>query len=653
MLKIVLKRIFKPGICLWYVIAAASLLAQPDDTRLQGDGRSRLGYAIRSQRSIDNPDTAEFKRSGDNASEDVALNKTGAPPEITIRSSLWKSWWSYALYAAFALGLLYAVRRYELNRQRLKHNLELEQIELAKYKELDRLKSRFFANISHEFRTPLTLIKGPIERWLPKMVEAEMQRDFEMTQRNSRRLLLLINQLLDISRLESGKMKLQARPENIIELTRRLTMAFESLASVKEIELRFTAPEKSLPVYLDGGHYEKIITNLLSNALKFTPSRGIIEVEVVGQRNGETENRRWGEKKTASASVDSEKGECVYIKIRDTGVGIHAECLPHIFDRFYQVGDSYAKEPAPLDKDGNENQKSCAEHYPTGQGSGIGLALTKELVELHHGEISLESEVGKGTEFTIRLPLGKAHLKPEEIEERRARGEERMSDFDDLALALANDASPRRDEQMTDGTQVLPHGKVQMTGGACLTDKAKMTAKPNDKQIILIVEDNPDMRAYIREILVHSYQIVEAADGKSGFGKAVEIIPDIIISDVMMPEMDGFQFCEKIKTDERASHIPVILLTAKSSGKSKLEGLETGADDYLIKPFDAAELKVRVKNLIEQRRKLRERFRQEITLEPKEIAITSADAKFLQRIIDKVEQNIEETDFGVTELSNA
>ena len=234
--------------------------------------------------------------------------------------------------------------------------------------------------------------------------------------------------------------------------------------------------------------------------------------------------------------------------------------------------------------------------------------------------------MGKGTEFTIRFPVGKDHLKPEEIV----------------------DVSP---PSKIKGDVTIPIFPEEINEEKLELSSNKETTPSQDNTIALIVEDNPDMRSYIRELLVQSYKVMEAADGQDGFEKATEIMPDIIISDVMMPEMDGFQFCEKIKTDERTSHIPVILLTAKSSGESKVEGLETGADDYLIKPFDSSELKVRVKNLIEQRRKLRERFRREITLEPQNIAITSVDAKFLQRVIDAVEKHIE-SEFGVAELSN-
>jgi signal transduction histidine kinase/ligand-binding sensor domain-containing protein/DNA-binding response OmpR family regulator len=518
------------------------------------------------------------------SNSDGVWNEQGISVKITILPPWWKTWWAYFSSAIIILATVYALRRYELSRQRFKHQMELEHLEAEKLQELDRMKSRFFANISHEFRTPLTLIKGPVEHWLPKMEQPDMRQDFQMTQRNTNRLLRLVNQLLDISRLESGKMKLQARPENIVDLTRQLTMAFESLACVNDIELRFKGPEEEITVYLDREHYEKIITNLLFNALKFTPAGGQVMVDL------------------SSIRKDGNNIDFIEIKVTDTGTGIPADHLPHIFDRFYQGGDSYAKDS---------------------QGSGLGLALTKELVELHHGEIEVSSEVGKGTEFTIQLPLGKDHLKEEEIV--------------DIPLNLPSKG---------DLSVPLFEGGA---AGMYETDIRQPTTK--DAPILLIVEDNADMRRYIREMLVESHKVVEAADGQEGFEKAAEIIPDIIISDVMMPEMDGFQFCEKIKTDERTSHIPIILLTAKSSGESKVEGLETGADDYLTKPFDARELQVRVKNLIEQRERLRERFQEQILIQPSDVTATSMDSRFLKRAIEFVEMRIDDTGLDVNQFS--
>ena len=544
------------------------------------------------------------------SNSDGIWNEQGISVKISILPPWWKTWWAYFGYAIIIIATIYVLRRYELSRQRFKHQMELEHVEAEKLQELDSMKSRFFANISHEFRTPLTLIKGPIERWLPEIEKKEMKRDFEMTQRNTNRLLRLVNQLLDISRLESGKMKLQARSENVVELTRQLTMAFESFASVNDIELRFVAPNEHISVYLDREHYEKIIINLISNALKFTSTGGEVKVELsfrgdLAEARSTRQSRFDKGDEIASSDIhrirkDENNTGFVEIKVVDTGSGIPSDKLPHIFDRFYQGDDSYTKDT---------------------QGSGIGLALTKELVELHHGEIEVSSEVSKGTQFTIRIPLGKDHLNLEEI-------------LPPLEETVITHVSP--EDMIKEETDVSTFHK---------------TTSSKEDSIVLIVEDNPDMRTYIRDTLVDFYKVVEAAEGQEGFEKAAEIIPDIIISDVMMPEMDGFQFCKKIKADLPTSHIPVILLTAKSSGESKVEGLETGADDYLTKPFDARELQVRVKNLIEQRERLRERFQEQIIIQPSDVTATSMDGRFLKRAIEFVEAHLDDTALDVRQFS--
>ena len=552
------------------------------------------------------------------SNSDGIWNDRETSVKITILPPWWKTRWAYFLYAIVILGSLFGLRRYELSRQHYKHQLELEHVEAEKFQEIDRMKSHFFANISHEFRTPLTLIKGPIERWLPKMELPEMRRDFEMTSRNTNRLLQLVNQLLDLSRLESGKMKLQVRPENIVELTRRMTMTFESMARMSDIELYFTGPDAPVTVYLDREHFEKIITNLLSNALKFTPKGGKVIVDLslrgdMAQTISTNQSRsETSDKITSPASRrvrnDSNNANFVEIKVTDTGMGIQIEHLPYIFDRFYQAGDAHKKDNS---------------------GSGIGLALTKDLVELHHGIIMVRSDVDKGAVFTIWLPLGKSHFKAEEI------------------LDVPLDSHYEIEDPMNRRLTTYPLSENALSDWG-RNNVAAGKSPPKDAPSLLIVEDNPDMRTYILDTLAETYKVAVAADGQEGFEKAAVFFPDLIISDVMMPEIDGFQFCRMIKTDIRTSHIPVILLTAKSSGESKIEGLETGADDYLTKPFNAAELRARVKNLINQRRNLRERFSREIYLNPKDVTVTSMDDRFLKKASEIAEQKISDPDFSVT-----
>jgi signal transduction histidine kinase/ligand-binding sensor domain-containing protein/DNA-binding response OmpR family regulator len=531
-----------------------------------------------------------FRVKGTNS--DGVWNEVGASVSVIIRPPWWRTWWAYTLYGMLILSFLYGIRRYELNRQQWKHGLELERVESDKLKELDSLKSRFFANISHEFRTPLTLILGPIENLRQRFADEQAQQELGMMQRNAQRLLRLINQLLDLSRLEAGKLTLDERPGDLLVFLKGVVFSFESFAKQKRIDLHLQAPENLPRVCFDADKLEQVMVNLLSNAFKFTPEKGKVSVQlsvISNQSRDQLITDHW------PLVTD----HCLLITVKDTGNGISVDRLPHIFDRFHTTGEGYAKDHS---------------------GSGIGLALTKELVELHHGEISVASEIGKGTTFTVRLPLAPM-------------GSEQLSVSSDTA---------RRNWQGSN-EQDVNTPLIQQSNDPAIQPPATSDEQPT----LLLVEDNADMRAYIRNHMSATYRVLEAEDGVEGFAAAADLIPDLIISDVMMPKMDGYQLCEKLKSEERTSHVPVILLTAKSSGESKLEGLELGADDYLIKPFDARELQVRVKNLIEQRRKLRERFGKEIKLQPRDIAITSADEKFLARAMAVVEEHISEADFDV------
>nr|NQU91732.1 response regulator [Bacteroidota bacterium] len=408
-----------------------------------------------------------------------------------------------------------------------------------------------------------------------------------MMQRNALRLQNLINQLLSLSKLESGKMKLQAQEVNIVSLVNRYVQSFESLAKQKNIEFMFNSSEANIPLFVDRDKIEKILYNLLSNAFKFTDEGGLIEV-VVG-----------------SGSSSGSATDFVEIKISDTGHGIPPEKFEHIFDRFYQADDSFAKDH---------------------EGTGIGLALTKELVELHHGKITVESRLGKGTAFTVFLPVGRDHLKPEEIVVRDDSFGESVKSVEFIDQ-VKQTTEPNIQEMLSDD------------------DSEKDDTKP----LLLIVEDNDDLRSYIRSYLTSDYRISEAIDGKIGLEKAIGKIPDLVISDVMMPKMDGMEFTRRLKADERTSHIPVILLTAKAAMEDKLEGLETGADDFLTKPFDTDELLVRIRNLILQRRKLKEIILKNIgsVSQLSNSGVNSMDQKFLEKAIQVVERYISDAEFSV------
>jgi CheY-like chemotaxis protein/nitrogen-specific signal transduction histidine kinase/AraC-like DNA-binding protein len=458
--------------------------------------------------------------------------------------------------------------------------------------ELDRLKSRFFTNISHEFRTPLTLILGPVQKWRERLAErsddGELRSDLSMVERNAQRLLRLINQLLDFSKLEAGAMKLHARKMNIVPLVKGIAYSFESSAGMRRINLGVRAEPDEIEVYCDEEMVQKIVGNLVSNAFKFTPEGGSVTVALAEVRSqiSDVRTQNWAQ-----------------ISVSDTGLGIPADQLDKVFDRFFQVDTSYTREH---------------------EGSGIGLALVKELVELHHGEVEVRSEVGQGTELTVLLPLGRHHLKDEEIVE-----------------------TPAGEESLSNGMSA-PHAKTHAYEPP---EAGKPLMADVQKPLILVVEDNADVRAYIKGFLIASYQVAEAQDGAAGIEMAAESIPDLVISDVMMPKKDGFEVCKTLKLDERTSHVPVILLTAKAGSENKIEGLESGADDYLVKPFEAKELLARVKNLIDLRRKLRERFSVGEVLKPGEITVSSIDDAFLQKVKSIVETHISEEGFGSEDLS--
>jgi signal transduction histidine kinase/DNA-binding response OmpR family regulator len=501
------------------------------------------------------------------------------------------------------ISIIYYTWKLQSKRLKIKHEFEMSKFEAEKLHEVDEMKSRFFANISHEFRTPLTLIFGPAKDIIDKSKDTEIKQSAGLIKRNASRLYSLVNQLLDLSKLEAGKMTLEISEQNIIPLLKGLVLSFTSLAERKKIKLQFNTIEENLSVYVDKDKVEKIVNNLLSNAFKFTPVGGVVIVSV--------------SKPTPFIPLPGgdlgvgPTNKVVEISIRDTGIGIAKERIDKIFDRFYQVDGSHSRE---------------------GEGTGIGLALTKELVALHKGKIVVESEYGKGTTFKILLPLGKYHPKPEEIVEKEIQ-EETVATVEETELISEMDDR----KEKTDIDVLL---------------ETDLPAAKAGKPLLLIVEDNSDVRKYVISHLEDDYRIQNAVDGEDGLQEALNHIPDLIISDIMMPKMDGFELCEKLKTDERTSHIPVILLTAKATNKDKTEGYETGADDYIMKPFDAVVLKVRIKNLIEQRRKLREHFKKEGLIELEDKEITSIDKKFLQKAVEIINEHLSDTSFYVEILAD-
>ncbi len=446
---------------------------------------------------------------------------------------------------------------------------ELSRWESAKLKELDTIKTNFFTNLSHEFRTPLTLILGPLEKLIDGKAKGDPTSQYQLMYNHATRLLQLVNQLLDLSSIDAGKMELEIRKYDIVSFVKGIASSFESFAEEKNIKINFTSKNEKLDACFDRDKLQKIISNLVSNAIKFNKENGFVNITL-------------GEKRSKGYSY-------LQIDVEDNGPGMSSEFQNNIFDRFYK-----------------------SQGLSTFEGTGIGLALVKELVELQYGEIDLKSVEGKGTRFKIIIPVDE--------------------EFYEKKNVVIN-------KTIQAGNSIRPVVKISEA------DDAKDEII-EEAPLVLIVEDNDDMRQFIKENVQTNYKVIEAVHGEDGLNKALENIPDLIVSDVLMPKLNGFEFCSKVKSDERTSHIPVILLTSKAETNSRIKGLETSADDYLTKPFYSTELLLRIKNLIDQRKKLREKFGKEITLEPKDITVTSTDEKFLTRVLEIVEKNVSNENFS-------
>ncbi len=484
------------------------------------------------------------------------------------------------VFIALLLLLLY-------NHQRVRSRKNRQMFE--KGQEVEKMKSSFFSNISHEFRTPLTLILGPIEMIKAETKDPKINNQLNVMQGNANRLLTLINQILDLSKLESGKLVLELSRRDMVSVVKGVTMAFHSMAESRQIQLAMDIEPDHLELNFDIEKIETVLINLLSNAFKFTPDKGRIEVKM----NSFTDKKQ--------------EGFCRII-VHDTGQGIPESDIPHVFDRFYQ---SVNARDVPY------------------EGSGIGLALSRELVELHKGEIKVESRVGEGTDIIIILPIGK-----------EAKG---------IPIAMGRQGKRQEAKGKRQEATKITRQPIQQD----LEETYAPTEEPiqnEEAPILLLVEDNESVMNYLKDILRSSYRLLEAKDGAAGIEIARETIPDLVISDVMMPKKNGYEVCEVLKKDENTSHIPIILLTAKSALEDKMHGLQTKADDYLTKPFVPRELLVRAENLIESRRQLREKFNRELVLKPGDVALSSIDETFLKKVMQVVEENMVDEQFTIDQL---
>lgn len=494
------------------------------------------------------------------ANNDGVWNEEGASLKIHILPPFWGTPLAFILYALVFIGALLIARKILVERERMKFRLAQQRQEAKQMHELDLMKIKFFTNVSHEFRTPLTLILTPLEKMLKTTVDPDQHDQLNLIQRNARRLLNLVNKLLDFRKLEVDEVNFNPSEGDMVLFVKDTVYSFSDLSEKKDISLSFRSSLASLETIFDQDKLEKILFNLLSNAFKFTPQHGSVSVEL--KRFAKADDDKW-----------------IEISISDTGIGIAPENQEKIFERFFQ-------EDLP---------KSMVN-----QGSGIGLAITKEFVKVHGGEISVVSEQGKGSTFRIQLPVN----------------------------------------------------EVTLTSYTSTDDEDSIVRDEPQFPLLLLVEDNEDFRFYLKDNLKHSYRIAEAKDGAEGWSKAISLLPDLIVSDVMMPNMNGLELCQKIKSDSRTSHTAVILLTARSSEEHKLEGFEGGADDYITKPFSFELLQSRIKNLIHQREIFQKDFRRLMEVKASDLTITSLDETLIRKAIECVENNIAETDFSVEDLSH-
>ncbi len=521
---------------------------------------------------------------------------------IVVLPSFWETPIAYFLYV-MGIVLIILVAVYILfTIYRLKHEVSVEQ-------QVSDIKLRFFTNISHELRTPLTLIAGPVEHVLKNSRLPEDAREqLIVVERNTNRMLRLVNQILDFRKIQNKKMKMQVQRLDVVAFVRKIMANFESLALEHQIDFLFETEKDELYLWVDADKFEKIVFNLLSNAFKYTPNGKLISVFI------------------------REDEDTVSVGVQDQGIGIAENRKKSLFVRFENLVDKNLF-----------NQGS----------TGIGLSLVKELVEMHKATISVESKLGEGSCFQVDFLKGKEH-------------------YDKTVEYVVEDSVPVGDKVPVHLPVVLPVTNITTVETDLSTEDEDMP----QQEVMLLVEDNQELRFFLRSIFAQSYRVVEAADGMEGWHKALTFLPDIIISDVMMPEKDGIQLTKELRAEMTTSHIPIVLLTAKSAIESKLEGLEYGADDYITKPFSATYLRARVENLLAQRRKLREFYRDNLMSHaaapslqslPEEVVETPGeelsgdeqqqtlemsvnDRKFMDKLVDLMEKNMDNGDLVVDML---
>ena len=523
------------------------------------------------------------------SNSDNVWNSNARELKLKVLPALWKTWWAYTLFILFAIFLMWLFRRNILVRAEYRNSLKIEKLEQNKIKVLNKMKLEFFTNISHEFKTPLTLILGPLQNLLKmEIVDSKLKESLLIMDRNANYLFRLINQVMDFRKVETNQLKVITSKGNLVDFCEEVVLSFNVLANEKNLNLSFESSEPELIVYFDWDKMDKILNNLISNSIKYTPDSGNVKVSLSFINNGIS-------KKSNVLDLNSE----IEIIVEDTGVGIPENKISKIFRRFYQV---------------EESNKSNS------FGSGVGLALTKKLIDLLQGQIEVKSNLNEGSQFIVKFPVITAKTD------------------------VMRDAEIDSEEVFVSGSGLVINENIHKEIG----DSIKTLPS------LLIVEDNPDMQTFLKSSLEGSYKILQAYDGVQGLKIALENIPNIIISDVMMPNMDGIQFCNEIKQNEITNHIPIILLSARASIDHKIEGLKVGADVYIPKPFDMRLLKIKTQKLLEEREFLIEKFASKgITLDSQKIGINHTEKAFLEKAEKVIEDNLTNSEFGVEDLGRA
>ena len=517
------------------------------------------------------------------ANSDGIWNTRGATVHVVIQSPWWETWWAYGVYIVLLAGAIWGLIRFYTNRIRQQQELELNRSQAEQLKTVDELKTRFFSNITHEFRTPLSLIISPVEKLLQNtQFDASTRQTLALVHRNADQLLRLINQLLDIAKLEANRMSISLMRGNVNEFVNHIIEPFRQEAEQKGVTLLYTVNEPTHQEYIfDADKWEKILTNLLSNALKFTGGGGQVTITL-----------------TLVTSAAASAVSAIGIRIADSGIGISPEKLPHIFDRFYQVDTSLTR---------------------AYEGTGIGLALVKELIELLGGAISVDSQPNVGTTVLLTLPVRSA-----------------LDTTDVLAVMLTRNA--------------ITVNKIQPNTESILP--ASPLVIEQQRPQILLVEDNDELRGFLTSELAAQYRILQTTNGETGWQLTQSELPDIVISDVMMPRMDGYELTRLIKNQPSTDHILVILLTAKAAHQSRIEGLQEGADDYLSKPFHLDELHLRLRNLLSHQQKLRDHYRQQLAQPDMPSPINLVQDAFLRRVYELLETHLSDPSLDVDWLAD-